>query len=244
MLKGLLFFLKHGWAASKKYIIYLFAGHFISAVQPLGNIVLPKFIIDELLGQRRVDHLCYLVSALLLFNLISNLLSAFLTKESFVQRIVVSSVFIQKLSRKLWQADFGQIETPEYLDLKQKAEKFIYGDWHGFGYILDSSVVILSKTVTFAGIIAIIATMSVWVVLAFIGLVLLGTMVENWAEKKCVSLYMELASIERRGVYLSDLFGSFPFAKEIRLGRLGDWLMGKLRDHHDKMIRIYAKSGR
>jgi ABC-type multidrug transport system fused ATPase/permease subunit len=75
----------------------------------------------------------------------------------------------------------------------------------------------------------------------FIALVLVSAVVENWAEKKCAELYMNLAEIERRGLYLSDLFSSISFAKEIRLNILNDWLLKKLLEHHDKSNALYKK---
>jgi ATP-binding cassette subfamily B protein len=75
----------------------------------------------------------------------------------------------------------------------------------------------------------------------FILLVLLSAYVENWAEKKCVELYMNLSEIERRGMYLSDIFDSLRFAKEIRLGQLNDWLIKKLREHHNKANALYKR---
>ena len=44
--------------------------------------------------------------------------------------------------------------------MKKKAEKFIYADWHGFSYLLDSALDIFGKAFTLAGIIAIVATLN------------------------------------------------------------------------------------
>ena len=242
MFKALLFFLQVGWSSSRKYIIALCAGHMIASLKPIGNIILPKIIIDELLGQQRIDRLTLYIAIIIGFNLLCNLLSGVLANESFSQRIVVTNSFVKRLSEKLAIADYGLLENPHYLDLKQKAEKFIYGDMHGFGYILDSAVVIMSKVISFAGIITIIATLNVFVVICFVGLVIISTLVENWAEKKCVSIYMQLAEIERRGLYLSDIFSSPQFAKEIRLGCLGDWLISKIEKRNKKAEALYQKS--
>lgn len=242
MFKALLFFLEVGWSSSKRYVIALCTGHLIAAIKPLGNIILPKFILDELLGQQRIDYIVLYVVAIVIFNLLCNSLSSILTNESFAQRIVVTNAFVQRLSEKLALADYGLLENPHYLDLKQKAEKFIYGDMHGFGYVFDSAIIIVSKIIIFAGIITIIATLNIFVVFCFIILVVISTMVENWAEKKCVSIYMQLAEIERRGMYLSDIFSSPKFAKEIRLGCLGDWLISKMKERNMQAESLYHKS--
>ena len=241
MLKGLLFFAKICWKSSKKYIIYLFLNEIISAVQPLYNIILPKYIIDELTGQQDIQKIILYIAAIVLGNWMFSMLQGYFSNESFRLRVSVAFAFTEELSQKLGRADYEKIENPDYLDLKQKAEHFIYGDMHGFGYVLDSAVSIISKIVLFAGIITIIATLNPLVLVFFILLVLLSAYVENWAEKKCVELYMNLSEIERRGMYLSDIFDSLKFAKEIRLGQLNGWLIKKLREHHKKTNALYKK---
>jgi ABC-type multidrug transport system fused ATPase/permease subunit len=221
--------------------VYLFLNEIISAVQPLYNIILPKYIIDELTGQRDIQKIIMYIVAVVLGNWVFSLLQGYYSNESFRLRVSVAFDFTTELSQKLGLADYERIENPDYLDLKQKAEHFIYGDMHGFGYVLDSAVSIISKIVLFAGIIAIIATLNPFVLVFFILLVLVSAYVENWAEKKCVELYMNLSEIERRGMYLSDIFDSLRFAKEIRLGRLNDWLIRKLREHHNKANALYKQ---
>ncbi|MDO4799398.1 MAG: ABC transporter ATP-binding protein [Bacillota bacterium] len=241
MLSGIFFFIREGWIASKRYILYLFFGELIKAIQPLINIVIPKLIIDGLVNRLPLEEMLPMIVLLVGLNFGCNLLSGYLSHESFFQRILVSHKFVQKFSYQLYLADYEKIETPGYLDLKQKAEKFIYGDMRGFGYILDSSVAILSRIVTFVAILAIIFTLHWLVVLIFVVLVLISVWVESRAEQKCVSLHMDLSETERRGYYLGGLFSSFEYAKEIRLGVLGDWLMNKLKEHNAKTESIYRR---
>ena len=151
MLKGLLFFAKICWKSSKKYIIYLFLNEIISAVQPLYNIILPKYIIDELTGQQDIQKIILYIAAIVLGNWMFSMLQGYFSNESFRLRVSVAFAFTEELSQKLGMADYEKIENPDYLDLKQKAEHFIYGDMHGFGYVLDSAVSIISKIVSNQG---------------------------------------------------------------------------------------------
>jgi ATP-binding cassette subfamily B protein/ATP-binding cassette subfamily C protein len=241
VINAILFFAKICWKSSKKYFVCLFSNEIIGAILPFINIVFPKFIIDELTGERDIAKIAAYTASVVAGNWVFSAMQGYFANEAFRLRVKVSFDFTVGLSEKLEFADYGQIENPEFLNLKQKAEHFIYGNWNGFGYVLDSAISIISKAVLFFGIIAIIATLSPLVVAVFIFLVLASSLVENWVEKKCTSLYMSLAEIERRGMYLSDLFSSLNFAKEIRLNVMGGWLLKKLRMHYDESNTIYSK---
>lgn len=39
------------------------------------------------------------------------------------------------MHKKLANTDFCNLESPDFYDIKEKANKFLYGDWHGFAYI-------------------------------------------------------------------------------------------------------------
>lgn len=53
-MKGFIFLLKSCWKFEKKYIIFAIIFQFFYILTPLSNIIIPKFIIDELLGDKDV----------------------------------------------------------------------------------------------------------------------------------------------------------------------------------------------
>lgn len=62
---------------------------------------------------------------------------------------------------------------------KQRTEKFLYANGMGFGAVLDSAFNIIGNLFVFAGIVAIIITLSVWVVIIFVLLVLLRAYMDS-----------------------------------------------------------------
>lgn len=58
------------------------------------------------------------------------------------------------------QVAFERLETPAFLDLKQKAERFVYSGGSGFGVILEESIGIVGKSISLIGISAIIFTLN------------------------------------------------------------------------------------
>jgi len=61
MFKGFWFLLKFTWKFSRAYVFYIFSLQIVLAATPLLSVVLPRFIIDELLGYQRVNMLLMLI---------------------------------------------------------------------------------------------------------------------------------------------------------------------------------------
>ena len=81
ILKGFAFFLKQGWKYDKRYIVWLFLLQLVGAITPIVAALLPRMVIDELTGMRRVGYLAMYVLAFAGWSCISGALAAFLAKD-------------------------------------------------------------------------------------------------------------------------------------------------------------------
>lgn len=241
MFKGLWFLCKFGWNSQKRYILYNALYQFVNSVIPLVAVAVPKYIIDELMGAQRPEKLVLYVGVLAGYTLIATCASKFFVYAGFSCRVKVGNDFDKFISKKLTEADYSKLESPTFWDLKKKAEKFIYADWHGFSYLLDSALDIFGKAFTLAGIIAIVATLNAWMVLLFVALVLASAAVEGWAKKNGTRLSMESVKFERGFTYFSSLFSQPEYGKEIRLYGLASWLMARFSEFGRRMEQCYEK---
>jgi ABC-type multidrug transport system fused ATPase/permease subunit len=137
--------------------------------------------------------------------------------------------------------DFEQLENPEFLDMKEKAHKFLYANGQGFGAVLDSAVNILGKIFVFIGLIAILSTLNIFIVLLFIGLVLLNSLVESKIRNNWVKWDMEKAPIERKTSYFVNMIEDFTYGKEIRMYNFKNALISKVSKHLDKSNDFYTR---
>lgn len=231
MFKGLRFFLQQGWKYDKKYILWRIIYQLVHSLIPILAALAPKYIIDELTGQQRISVLLFYVGILVTYTLVAGIVSNCLSLDSYTRRGYVSTAFTTDLNRLLTQVDFERLESPSFRDQKEKAEKFLFCDWHGFGYLLDMSLNVIGKCITLAGISAIILTLDLWVVVLFVVMCLISTWASNWAEKKAKDLTYQIVSEQRHVLYYNSVFQDGSFGKEIRLNGLGDW-----------MVERYAKS--
>lgn len=241
MFKGLWFFVKFGWKSDRRYILYQFLYQFINALIPLVTVTMPKYILDELLGPQRPEYICLYVGILLGYTLVAGCASHYLSWSVFTLRCRVGADFGLHMSRKLADADYRNLESPAFLDQREKAEKFLYGDWHGFSYVLESAINIIGQLVTLGGVIAIIASMNPWMVLLFLVLVACNSLVTAWAKKRGLALSLEQAATERRWSYFTDLFQNVRYGKEIRINTLGSWLLGHEQKYMREVLKFYRR---
>ena len=250
MFKGLVFFIKQGWKYDKCYILWRVLYQFVNSMIPVVAALAPKYIIDELMGEARPERLALYVGLLAGYTLIAGALSVFFSMDGFTRRCRVAAEFDSELHRRLARADLEKLENPDFLDMQEKAKKFLNSDWHGFGYLLDSALNIVGQTFTLAGVAAIIATLDIRVVLIFIVLTGAGTYAEGRAKEKAAKLTEQISADERGWVYYARLFENFDYGKEIRLNAMGDWLLKRERafftrvnDNRKQQNDGYIRSG-
>lgn len=241
MFKGILFFIKNGWKYDKRYILWRVFYQFINSLIPIVATIMPKLIIDELMGERETDKLLAYVSILIIYTAVATILSEYFNWDGFSRRCKVNSEFDSDLHKHLVEADFERLEDPNFLDMKKKASKFLYCDWHGFGYLLDCSMNALGQIFTLIGIAAIIATIDFRILILFIVLIILGALVEKRAKQNAVRLSESIIKDQRGWMYYAGLFEDHSFAKEIRLNSLGKWLLDRERSYITKAIENQKK---
>ena len=72
MFKGLKFFISEGWKYDKKYVIWVFLYQIVNSMIPVVGALMPKFVIDELMGEKRIEVLAGYVLGFALYAFISN----------------------------------------------------------------------------------------------------------------------------------------------------------------------------
>ena len=144
------------------------------------------------LGEKDIQKLILYALILSGYVAVASALSDFFSMDGFTRRCCVNSEFDSELHRKLANADFENLETPDFLDMQEKSKKFLYCDWHGFGYLFDCALNIVGQLLTLAGIMAIIISLNIWVILVFLLFSVLGTLVEA-KQKKAMSLSLQIS---------------------------------------------------
>jgi len=169
-------------------------------------------------------------------------MSSWLGWTGFTHKIRVAQAFSTFMHEKTTRADFADIESSRYLDMKEKAEKFLFGNWKGFSYVLDLSVELIGKTVTLIGVAVVVASLNPIITVVFAALVLLSSYVEAHIQAKQADMQLSLTLYERRLTYYGQVMEDSSYGKETRLYNLGDWLIGRERKYADYGYETYKAS--
>lgn len=235
MFKGIIFFIKKGWIYDKYYIIWRVLYQLVNSMIPIVATLMPKYIVDELMGEKNLQKLMLYVGIMAGYTLLASVFSNYFCWDGFSRRCRVNAEFDSELHRHLAEADYECLEKPEFLDMQEKAKKFLYCDQHGFGYLLDCAMNIMGHFLTLIGISAIIATFDWRIIAVFMIFVLLGTGIEGKAKKRAMQLSQEIISDTRGWTYYAGLFERFEYGKEIRLNAMGEWLLSRERQYFQKV---------
>lgn len=244
MIKGLLFFVKFSWTHEKRYMVYQIINQFVSSMIPIAAVVMPRYIINELMGEQRIESLLLYVGILVGYTFAASSLSTWLDYSVFTFRIKLAQDFTVFLHNKTVFADYADIESSRYLEMKEKADKFLFGNMRGFSYVLERAVEIIGKLFTLIGVIAVIASLNPVIVCIFVALVLLSSCVESHVQRRQAEMHLKLVYFERRGMYYGEIMENFAYGKEVRLNNLGDWLLAREKEHWEYGYESYKKSNK
>lgn len=241
MFKGISFFIKKGWQYDKCYILWNVFYQLLNSLIPPITAIIPKLIIDELQNQE-IRGMPYFYVVLLVSSLfLIQILSVYFYKDGFTRRCQVAAEFDNDLHRTLYTCDYGNLEKTDFLEMQEKSKKFLYCNFHGFGYLLDCALNIFGNCISMLGIIAIIFTLNIWIIIFFLLLATLGAFYDVRIQKRIKRMEDTVIGYQRRWTYFSGLFEKAEFGREFRLYRAGEWLLNKEREFFTRSNHILRK---
>ena len=111
---------------SPLYVLILFLRSFSSAGQIFGNVLFPRYLIDELMGAARPSYLLLFVGLIVLSNGLFYLLNRLLDRTHGIYQRKVASEMWQALSAKIMRLPYPYLEDPEYLEANRLLKFFDY----------------------------------------------------------------------------------------------------------------------
>lgn len=136
--KGFKYYVSTCWKYNKAYVILLIIRQIINSGFLIVSLILPKYIINALFVSHNITWAIKYTAILLSLTLLINILSGMLEKNIFLKRMLVFKEFQIYLGNIVMETDYCNTESPEYLDIREKAYKYLYGNNQGFGQILEN----------------------------------------------------------------------------------------------------------
>lgn len=232
MFKGIIYFIKFSWKSDKFYIIFRLLCEIINVSISIASIIMPKYILDELFGAKRLQYVVIYLSILLGFNLLGGLISNFLKTQSENRKEIVRTKFELYMAEKLMVCDYNRIEDPFFHDLREKANNYIGGQWNNFGEVMELSFKTFGQLLLLLTVFYLIITLHFVILLLFLLLITFNSIVISIYKKKSASLQMEeIPPALRRRRYFEDMTKDCEYAKEIRINGITSWILEKYKHY-------------
>jgi len=216
-------------------------------IQKAQIVVLPKFLIDELMlivgGAPATEHLQNVVLYVALICG-SNLLANVMSNVAFQWRSVLEEWFNEyfevRLAEHTMQMDFEHTEDPEALDQLNRAKEGI--SWYSGGVVgvLNSVYALIGNIAVLLGVSTIIlVTCPLLLPVQVLGLVLIS--IFNAKNNKIeIESYKDLAGINRIFGYFLFQLADFSYGKEIRLYDSAEMMLKKTDVESRKMAGVWT----
>ena len=166
-MRKLMHFFKLVWKVSPSYLFLLIADALTNGAKLFLNIILPKYLIDELLGGKDVEKLVLLGALIVLNNVVMTLLAntwkCFITKKKTYTVHMMNRV----MAEKIMNLEYSYLEDPYYLDLKERAV-FAINNQDAISTVISGASKVFSGFVTLAGLVAIMVTLGPVLILILI----------------------------------------------------------------------------
>lgn len=243
MFSGVAYYLKLCFKYNKKYPVMLLANQLFVTLQAVVTLLLPKYILDYLFSFHDVAKALTTLVVFLISVFVLGSMQHLFSKQILNARMETFRLFQVDLSQKLMAAPLERVESKEFLDLKSKADQYIYGGGSGFGSILESAVTGIGSILQIGVYMTVIAQLHIFVLIALFVLVLVNILLNAHFQKKTIAINLEKAAQERHNQYYMTVFQDFTYGKEIRANSLAKWLSSKYNAQLEKMRVFYRRLG-
>lgn len=215
-MKKLIHFIKLAWSVSPSYLLLLVINALCESAKILFNIVLPMYLVDELTGAKDIRQLCIYGGLIVLNNVGMTLVSNTLQRFLQVRRQATREGMMKLMSEKIMNLEYSYLETPYYLDLKERAV-FTIQNQDAIANLINAASEVISRGVTLVGLVVILASLGpVLLIVLVIGIALMLALYAGVAKYQ-TNLMQEIVPINRRYGYYLNLAYEKEVQKDVRL---------------------------
>lgn len=236
------------WGISPLYIILLIINSLIGAMQIVTNIVLPKYLIDELITSRNTESLLYIGGAIVISNLLFSFLGKLMTRNLAIQNRYMNEKMNQALGNKIMNVDYSYLENPYYLDLKERAA-FACTNQSAVYNLINNSADLLKSLVTLISMVAVMLTLGPVLFLVSVVTIILTLVILATFSSYQVRFFEGIIPVNRKyGYYLGLGYSDDEIQKDARLYGMEPMLLSRVVNYTNEFMgefrKYYRKQGK
>ncbi len=234
-------FAGYAWQCHPQYFIFYILDIIVYAAAPFVNIIFPARIIDELVGQRRIEYIilytAFTVGINTLCNCLKNLLD--LGKDKYGDTF--GRYVSLRIAEKCVDMDFQHTEDKKVLEQLEKAKTGM--EWYSGGItgILNAFSGILINLITALGVIVLLLTGMPWLVVVYVISVALDILLTKKTNEVNLKSFQNLSKVNQIFSYVFWELQDIRFGKDIRLYGAEPMMEKKSKYYNDQMTEEWHR---
>ncbi|HAT4348486.1 TPA: ABC transporter ATP-binding protein [Clostridium perfringens] len=238
LLSNLKYIMGYAWSQDKVLFAQCGVYTILASIAPFIGIFLPKFLIDELLGQRRIEIILMTLIGFFLLSSVVNYSIAWLRCAYSPRVTKIRTYYITMISDKIMKMDFKNTEDPEVLNKIKSVMNAVMSNNTGVEGVYHTLLGLFGRLTAFVGYISIVLFLSPWILLFLIINVLISYALTMRVKKYEYSQKEKAADKDRRTFYVFDTMYDFAYGKDIRIYDLKNILIDKFKKFRGERIDI------
>ena len=234
------FMFRRTWKYAKSKYFLMILDSVKSTVQPFVLLIIPKYILDELASERRVDvtlrYIAYYAAAVVGFNLISLIISRFGSDQS----MKIDHRVAMDQHTKWLHMDYDKFENGRVRDLEARsvsaAEPRNFAEDKVLGFI--------SNLIRLGGYTYIIMSLHPIMILFILTVIAANTLIARRSAKLGYEYTTAMTRLSRRFNYIFRTMVDFKVGKDVRINGDDSWLKSKFEKESEEYIRDHRAQQR
>lgn len=227
------------WDISPLYFFLLAFNALAFSGQILGNVILPKYLINELTGSKRQDVLLFWVGAIVASNLIFTFLKKTTKRLLDVKDKEVLWQIERAFARKVMSVEYWHLEDPAYLDLKERAS-FAMQNQDAVSNLINQTIEFLNQAFTTIGLITVMLQLSWILVVVLLITVLITLLIQGSFSGYQQRFFAELLPINRKYNYYGGILFEKVYHKDFRLYNMSKMLGDTVISYNKEINRWFT----
>lgn len=234
------FMFRRTWTYAKSKYFLMILDSMKSTVQPFVLLIIPKYILDELASERRVDvtlrYIAYYAAAVVGFNLISLIISRFGSDQS----MKIDHRVAMDQNTKWLHMDYDKFENGRVRDLEARsvsaAEPRDFAENTVLGFI--------SNLIRLGGYTYIIMSLHPIMILFILTVIAANTLIAKRSAKLGYEYTTAMTRLSRRFNYIFRTMVDFKVGKDVRINGADSWLKSKYEKESEEYIKDHRAQQR
>lgn len=213
----------------------------LKSVSPIINIILSSMIIQTLVDYKSPKEIAVIVVLFISFNFFINIMSSLVKSKVTVLNETLKDEFSLRIGKKLMNLQYGKLEDPYLLDLKQQALMPII-EWGTFEYLINDFIpIIAGSIITVITTIPFIINYNLFLLIPIVLTIVVNLILSKRKNERFQKVMMNVGIIERKIGYFSNLTSDYSNGKDIRIFGMDKVIMKKIKDLNNKEIKAFSK---